>query len=68
MNISLSWLCGLPANDENPLLPTSSHRGRRICGFSALFLPPRWGRIEERGIFSAMFPRFSKKKPVKEAK
>jgi hypothetical protein len=44
-----------------PLLPTSSHQGRRRYRLSSFFLhlrwfvrlppPPRWGRIEERGIF-----------------
>jgi hypothetical protein len=34
-----------------PLLPTSSHQGRRIYELSVRFLPPWWGRIEERGIF-----------------
>jgi hypothetical protein len=34
-----------------PLLPASSHQGRRSSEMPVRFLPLGWGRIEERGMF-----------------
>jgi hypothetical protein len=47
--MNYTWHYGQRANNHNPLHPTSSLQGRRIWRLPIHLLPPRRGRIKERG-------------------